>query len=102
MPIGNVTGISVANCDRVTINTASFAGPEAIQYITIKNVSDLHLKPVNDRYTARGPESSEPKSAITSGLKFRATNVSIKGDMVRNTFCGVGFDVIGIKFKQKP
>ena len=91
-----MTDISVANCDRVTMNMASLAGHEAIRKLTIENVSDLRLKPGSDRYnTLPEPESSKPKS--TNGLRFRAKNVTVKGEMVRNTFCGEGFDVIGMK-----
>ena len=98
-----MTYISVANCDRVTINMASVTGgAQSVHRLTIENVPDLRLKFDSDEarepVPMQGSERPQPRNRQSiHGMAFFAKNVTISFD--RNTFCGAGFDTIGKKFK---
>ena len=101
-PFGPVTEISLANCDRVTINMASLAGAESVPKLTIQNVSDLSLKFGSDDGKPVVQESGRPEPRNmpgNRGMSFHAKNVTISCG--RNTFCGAGYDSIGKVFLTK-
>ena len=94
-----MSDISVANCDRVTINMASVAGSgtKSVPRLRIENVTDLRLKYDSDEDPEPEPEGPESRNRPSNhGMAFLAKNVIINCD--RNTFCGAGFDTIGESF----